>query len=165
MYGLRWLILSLLVLVMDQATKAMALKQLIGAPPVVIIPGFFDLSLVYNTGAAFGLFNNATGWQNAFFIAVAVLVSAFLLPSMYRLTRADRQTAIAFALIFGGAVGNVIDRATRGYVVDFIHWFYRDWHWPTFNIADAAITVGAVILVLDLVGLRVFGSGNKRTSG
>jgi len=125
-----------------------------GSAPVVVIPGFFDFSLVFNTGAAFGLLADARGWSNVFFIAVAALVSVFLIWSLYRLEPRDRQTAIAFALIFGGAIGNVVDRLQQGYVVDFIHWFYRDWHWPTFNVADTAISVGAVLLVMDVIGLR-----------
>lgn len=156
MNGLRWLWLSVLVLVLDQLTKFWAVDALLGKAPVVVIPGFFDFSLVYNTGAAFGLLADAPGWQNAFFITVAVLVSSFILWSLFRVKADDLQTAIAFALIFGGAMGNVIDRVQQGYVVDFIHWFYADWHWPTFNIADAAISVGAVLLVLDIVGLRLF---------
>lgn len=157
MQNLRWLILSVIVLVADQATKALAVHYLLGSAPVVIVPGFFDLALVYNAGAAFGFLNDAAGWQNVFFIVVAALVSIFLIVSLYRLNPSDLQTAIAFALILGGAVGNVIDRVQQGYVVDFIHWFYQDWHWPSFNIADSAITIGAVLLVLDVFGLRVFG--------
>ena len=157
MHGLRWLILSAIVVLVDQITKLLAVKHLLGRPPVVVVPGFFDFSLVYNTGAAFGLLNKAEGWQNVFFIAVATLVSLFLVVSLSRMNRSDTQIAIAFALILGGAVGNVIDRIQQGYVVDFIHWFYQDWHWPTFNIADSAITIGAVLLVLDVLGLRLFG--------
>ena len=157
MYGLRWLILSAAVVLVDQITKLLAVKHLLGRPPVLVVPGFFDFSLVYNTGAAFGLLNDADGWQNLFFISVAALVSIFLIVSLYRLNRSDTQVAMAFALILGGAIGNVIDRLQQGYVVDFIHWFYQDWHWPTFNIADSAITIGAVLLVLDVLGLRLFG--------
>jgi len=156
MTGLRWLWISVLVLVLDQVTKVWAVDALLGKPPIVVIPGFFDFSLVYNTGAAFGLLASAPGWQNAFFITVAVAVSAFIFWSLLRAKADDVQTTIAFALIFGGAVGNVVDRIRQGYVVDFIHWFYQDWHWPTFNIADAAISVGAVLLVLDILGLRLF---------
>ena len=157
MNGLRWLFLSAIVVLADQITKIFAVKYLLGRPPVVIVPGFFDFSLVYNTGAAFGLLNEAEGWQNVFFIVIATLVSVFLVFSLYRLNRSDTQIAIAFALILGGAIGNVVDRVQQGYVVDFIHWFYQDWHWPTFNIADSAITIGAVLLVLDVLGLRLFG--------
>ncbi|MDJ0958507.1 MAG: signal peptidase II [Arenicellales bacterium] len=161
MYGIRWLILSAIVVLVDQITKLLAVKHLLGRPPVVVVPGFFDFSLVYNTGAAFGLLNKAEGWQNLFFIVVATLVSVFLVFSLYRMNRSDIQIAMAFALILGGAIGNVIDRIQQGYVVDFIHWFYQDWHWPTFNIADSAITIGAVLLVLDVLGLRLFVRQNR----
>lgn len=161
MSGLRWLILSAAVLVIDQITKHFAVEHLLGSTPVEVIPGFFDFSLVYNSGAAFGLLNDATGWQNTVFVIIAILVSVFLIVSMYRLNQGETQAAIAFALIFGGAAGNVIDRLRQGYVVDFIHWFYQDWHWPTFNIADAAISVGAVLLLLDVLGVRVFGPRPK----
>jgi signal peptidase II len=156
MTGLRWLWISALVLIMDQVTKVWAVNTLLGSAPIVVIPGFFDLSLVYNSGAAFGLLADAPGWQNAFFIVVALAVSAFIIWSLARVKPEETQTAVAFALIFGGAVGNIVDRVQQGYVVDFIHWFYQDWHWPTFNIADAAISVGAVLLVMDILGLRLF---------
>ena len=152
---LRWLWLSAAIIVADQVTKWLAVKTLIGQPPVIVIPGFFDLTLVYNTGAAFGFLRNAGGWQNAFFIAVAMIVAMFLVSMLRRLSSQDIQSAVAFTLILGGAVGNVIDRLRQGYVVDFVHWFYGDWHWPAFNIADSAITIGAVLLVLDVLGIRL----------
>jgi signal peptidase II len=152
---LGWLWLSVAVVVIDQGTKWLAVKMLFSQPPVVIIPGFFDLTLIYNTGAAFGFLRNAGGWQNAFFIVVATIVSMFLISMLRRLNPRDLQSAVAFSLILGGAIGNVIDRVNQGYVVDFIHWFYRDWHWPAFNIADSAITIGAVLLVLEVFGIRL----------
>ncbi len=152
---LRWLWLSVAVVILDQVTKWLAVKTLFGQPPVVVIPGCFDLTLVYNTGAAFGFLRNAGGWQNAFFIGVAAIVSLLLISMLRRLNTEDVQSAVAFALILGGAIGNVIDRVHQGYVVDFVHWFYRDWHWPAFNIADSAITIGAVLLVLDVFGIRL----------
>lgn len=152
---LRWLWLSAAIIVADQVTKWLAVKTLIGQPPVIVIPGFFDLTLVYNTGAAFGFLRNAGGWQNAFFVTVATIVAMFLVSMLRRLNSQDIQSAVAFTLILGGAVGNVIDRLRQGYVVDFVHWFYGDWHWPAFNIADSAITIGAVLLVLDVFGIRL----------
>ncbi len=152
---LRWLWLSVAIIIIDQVTKWLAVTTLFGQPPVTIIPGFFDLTLVYNTGAAFGFLRHAGGWQNTFFIGVAAIVSLFLISMLRRLNTQDIQSAVAFTLILGGAIGNVIDRVQQGYVVDFIHWFYRDWHWPAFNIADSAITIGAVLLVLDVFGIRL----------
>lgn len=153
---LRWLWLSAAVVAVDQLSKWLAVKHLLGQPPLKIMPGF-ELSLAFNTGAAFSLFHDAGGWQNGFFIAVALGVSAFIVFSLQRMRQGELQTAVALALILGGAVGNVIDRVRQGFVVDFVHWFYQDWHWPHFNIADSAITVGAVLLVLDALGWRVFG--------
>ena len=153
---LKYLWLSAGVVVLDQFTKHLAVKHLLNRPPLEILP-VFDLQLVYNTGAAFGLLDDAGGWQNAFFIAVAVIVGGFIFNMLRRLKPGAVQGAVSLALILGGAVGNVIDRLQHGYVVDFIHWYYRSWHWPTFNIADAAITVGALLLVLDTLGWRLLG--------
>ena len=157
---LRWLWVSGLVVVLDQFTKWLAVTYLLGRPPVVIIPEFFDISLVYNSGAAFGFLNEASGWQNLFFVLVAAVVSIVIVTMLHRLEPSERQNALAFALILGGAIGNLIDRMRLGYVVDFIHWFYRDWHWPHFNIADSAISVGVVLLLLGTFGLYVLG-GNS----
>lgn len=154
---LRLLWLSVAVFTGDQLTKWLAVKYLLGRPPVEVIPGFFDLQLVYNTGAAFGMLDEAGGWQNAFFIAVAIGVSLFIVYSLRGLSRAELQIAVAYALILGGALGNVIDRLRQGYVVDFVHWFYADYHWPNFNVADSAITIGAVLLIMDVLGLRILG--------
>lgn len=150
---LKALWISVVVFVVDQVTKWWAVEALLGRPPVKIMPGF-DLQLVYNTGAAFGMLDDAGGWQNTFFVAVAVGVSLFIFFSLKKLTRAELQIAVAYALILGGALGNVVDRLRQGYVVDFIHWFYQDYHWPNFNIADSAICVGAALLVLDVFGAR-----------
>lgn len=153
---LKYLWLSAAVVAVDQVTKWLAVKFLLGRPPLEILPGF-DLQLVYNTGAAFGLLDDAGGWQNGFFITVALVVCVFISNMLRRLQPDEVQGAVALALILGGAIGNVIDRLLQGYVVDFIHWYYQNWHWPTFNIADSAITVGAVLLVLDTLGWRILG--------
>jgi signal peptidase II len=153
---LAWLVLSLAVVVLDRGTKMWAETVLDGG---VMIPVFswFDFSLVYNRGAAFGFLNDAGGWQNLFFVVLAILVSVFLVWSLYRLKRDERQLAMAYALILGGAIGNVFDRVSQGYVVDFIHWFYQDWHWPHFNIADSAISIGAALMIAEAVGVHLFG--------
>ncbi len=152
----RLLWLSFAVVVVDQITKLAAVEYLANRPPLEIVP-VFDLVLVFNSGAAFGLLKDAGGWQNAVFIGLALLVSVFLLYAVWRAQQRDLQVAVAMALILGGAVGNVIDRVTYGYVIDFIDLHYRAWHWPAFNIADAAISVGAVLLVLDAFGWRIMG--------
>lgn len=157
---LKTLWISVVVLVLDQVTKWLALEYLLGRPPVEIMPGF-DLQLVYNTGAAFGILDDAGGWQNTFFVAAAAAISLFIIHQLRRLTRAELQIAVSYSLILGGALGNVTDRVRQGYVVDFIHWFYRDYHWPNFNIADSAITIGAILLILDIVGVRLLGRGGS----
>jgi signal peptidase II len=161
---LKTLWIAVAVFLVDQATKWLAVETLLGRPPVKIMPGF-DLQLVYNTGAAFGMLDEAGGWQNAFFIVVALGVSAFIIHSLRGLTRAELQIAVSYTLILGGALGNVVDRLRQGYVVDFIHWFYGEYHWPNFNIADSAICIGAALLVMDVLGLRLIGrragSGNS----
>lgn len=143
-----WPLIVAVVLIADQVTKWLAVNHLTGRT-LTVIPGFFDLVLVHNTGAAFGFLNNAGGWQNVFFIAVAVVVSLVLVVMLRRLGPEDRITGWALALILGGALGNLIDRLRSGYVIDFVDWYVGRWHWPAFNVADAAITIGAALLLLD----------------
>lgn len=147
-------VLIAIVVVADQATKKMAVAHLTTNPPVPVLP-FLDFSLAYNTGAAFSFLGDAGGWQMTFFIVTACLVVIFLLNMLWRALPTDRQTALACALIIGGAVGNLIDRAVLGYVVDFIHFFYETWHFPTFNIADSAIFIGVALLLADAFGWRL----------
>jgi len=135
----------------DQVTKYFALLHLRGAD--IAVTPFLKLSLAFNTGAAFSFLSDAGGWQNLFFVGVAFVVSVVILFMIRRLGANETQVAVALMLVLGGAVGNVIDRIRFGYVVDFIDVYYRAWHWPTFNIADSAITIGAVLLVLDALGL------------
>ena len=135
----------------DQVTKYFALLHLRGSD--IAVTPFLKLSLAFNTGAAFSFLNDAGGWQNLFFVGVAFVVSVVILFMIRRLGANETQVAVALMLVLGGAVGNVIDRIRFGYVVDFIDVYYRAWHWPTFNIADSAITIGAVLLVLDALGL------------
>lgn len=149
----RWLLIASSVVVCDQITKWLAVRNLTGRS-LTVIPSFFDLVLVHNTGAAFGFLNDAGGWQNVFFVVVAALVSLVLVFMLGRVGSDDKVSGWALALILGGAIGNVIDRLWLGYVIDFVDWYVGRWHWPAFNIADAAITVGAALLVLEAVGVR-----------
>jgi len=149
----KWLSFSLLVLVLDQLTKWLAVTRLDYGEPVPVL-SWFNLTLVYNRGAAFSFLSQAGGWQRWFFTVVgggAVVIIVFWLR---RLSSHERWTAAGLALILGGAVGNLVDRVRLGYVVDFIDWHYGGWHWPAFNIADSAITVGAVLLILDMLMRR-----------
>jgi signal peptidase II len=163
---LRYLWVSAVVLAADQLTKWAAMKILVHGE-VSLLP-FLKLTLVFNTGAAFGLLSDAPGWQNRLFMAVAVMAAVIIYFMLRRLTRNEWLTAVGLALILGGALGNLVDRALYGYVIDFIDLFYPSaalrcpWpfsphdggcHWPVFNLADAAITGGAVLLVLDVFGL------------
>ena len=151
---LKWLWISVLVIIIDQLTKHLANDLLALHTPVVVMP-FVNLTLAYNTGAAFSFLNDAAGWQRWFFIGLAILASVLILVWMRGLPQNASRLAIALALILGGALGNVWDRIQLGYVVDFIDVYYNQWHWPAFNAADSAITVGTVLLIIDAVwGVR-----------
>lgn len=144
----QWGWLSALVIVADQATKYFAERLLVMHQPVPVAPSF-NLLLTYNTGAAFSFLADAGGWQRWFFLGLGLMVSIGLLIWLGRLKPAEKRLAAALALILGGAVGNLIDRIWLGQVIDFIQLYYDRWYWPAFNIADSAITLGAVLLVLD----------------
>ena len=151
---LRYLWIAGLVLVLDQASKLIALQSLPPHGGIELLP-FLNLTLVYNTGAAFGFLSNAGGWQHLLFTGVAAVVSIAILVMVRRLGPKDIQVVIALMLVLGGALGNVADRLRLGHVVDFIDVYYRAWHWPAFNVADSAITIGAVLLVLDALGVKL----------
>ncbi len=146
----RWLLLAGGVVALDQAGKFVAVAALAGKSPVEVTP-FFNLVLVYNRGAAFSFLAGAGGWQRELFTAIAVIASLWI---VWLLRRYPQQTlfCLALGLVLGGAVGNVIDRVMIGAVVDFLDFHAYGWHWPAFNVADSAITCGAVLLVWD--GLR-----------
>ena len=154
--SLNWLWLSVVVIIFDQLTKYWA--EYILREKVIVVFSWFDFSLVHNSGAAFGFLAGAGGWQHVFFVALAVVVSVMLVYFIRELKSYELQLAVAYALILGGAIGNVIDRLLYQYVVDFIHWFYNDWHWPHFNIADSAICIGAALLIAETVGWRFMNS-------
>ena len=146
----RWLLLAGGVVALDQASKFVAVAALAGKSPVEVTP-FFNLVLVYNRGAAFSFLAGAGGWQRELFTAIAVIASLWI---VWLLRRYPQQSlfCLALSLVLGGAVGNVIDRVMIGAVVDFLDFHAWGWHWPAFNVADSAITCGAVLLVWD--GLR-----------
>lgn len=143
---LKWLWISVLVVILDQVTKQLAESRLAWGEPVEIY-SWFNLILAYNRGAAFSFLSDAAGWQRWFFIVIGVVAVAVILFWMRRLSSREHLTATSLALILGGAVGNLIDRFLYGHVVDFIQWHYQDWYWPAFNIADSAITVGVSFLI------------------
>ncbi len=143
-----WLWLSLAVVALDQATKFLVTRFFELYDRVEVLP-VLDFTLLHNTGAAFSLLAGASGWQRWFFIGLACVVSVLLVAWIWRTPRGEKLLPLALALILGGAVGNVIDRVVHGYVVDFIHAHWGAAYFPAFNIADSAITIGAVLLILD----------------
>ena len=149
------LVIAGTVVVLDQITKAMALVHLAPGVPIHLVDGFLALTLVTNAGLAFGLLGGLPGawrWIIALLSIVALIVLARIAIRM--LTDGGWSTRLSVALIFGGAVGNLIDRARFGAVVDFVDVYYRGYHWPAFNAADSAITVGVALLALQLLGRR-----------
>lgn len=146
--ALSWLVLSAVMLVLDQVTKWFAVAFLQFQQPVPFIPGFWNWTLTHNTGAAFSFLADAGGWQHWFFTALATVVCVALVIGLRYTPRADWRTALPFALVISGALGNVIDRLRFGYVVDFVDWYWRDFHWPVFNVADSCIVGGALMMVL-----------------
>ena len=146
--ALPWLALSAVVIVLDQLTKAWVLSSLPEYQPIPVIDGFWNWYRTYNTGAAFSFLSDAGGWQQYFFIVLAIAISGLLALWLSRTPRGDWKTALPFALVVGGAIGNVIDRFQHGHVIDFIQWHWREHYWPAFNVADAAIVGGAIGIAL-----------------
>jgi len=145
---LAWLWLAGVTAVLDQGTKWAAETWLTPYAPVPLIPSL-NLTLMYNEGAAFSFLAGAGGWQRWLFAGLAVAVTAALAVWLHRLRPTQRLTAAGIALLMGGAVGNLIDRILTGRVVDFIDVYYGQWHWPAFNLADSAITLGIALLLLE----------------
>jgi signal peptidase II len=144
-----WLALAIVVTVVDQITKVLTVRSFRVGERLSVIPGWFDLILVYNKGAAFSFLAGADGWQRWLFIGIGIAAMLFILYLLLQ-HGSQRLFGLALSLILGGAIGNVIDRILHGQVVDFLlaHWNDR-WYFPAFNVADAAITAGAVLLILD----------------
>ena len=145
---MRWLWVSLGVLVLDQYSKVLVNSALALHQSIDLLPSL-ALRKVYNSGAAFSFLSDASGWQRWFFIGLTVVVVIWLTAWLARLPRNQTRMALALSLVLGGAFGNLVDRVFYGYVIDFIDVYYASWHWPTFNIADSAITIGAALLLLD----------------
>ncbi len=180
---LKLLWIAVVIVVVDQISKLAAMKYLV-AQAIEVMP-FFNLKLVFNSGAAFGFLSDASGWQNFLFAIIALIVSVVVIAMARRLDTRDTQMAIGLMLVLGGAVGNLLDRLRLQRVVDFFDVYFKsspsfdipvldlvychlansrgDWHayanevfhchWPVFNIADSAISIGAVLLVLDALGI------------
>ena len=142
LYGLAGIIIAL-----DQLTKYWAEQYLTPYFPEAITNSF-NLTLVYNKGAAFSFLSDASGWQRWFFIVLTLTICSILLVWIKRLPEKVTCIGLALALVLGGAIGNLLDRIRMGQVVDFIDIYYQQWHWPAFNIADSAITIGAIVLAI-----------------
>ena len=151
---LKWLWLSLITLILDQWSKIAIDGSMRLYESIALIPGF-NLTYVHNTGAAFSFLSEAGGWQRWFFAAMAFVISVVLTIWLYRLKKHETLLAVALALVLGGAIGNLIDRLAYGYVIDFLDVYYQTRHWPAFNIADSAISVGVFLMLLESFGIGV----------
>ena len=145
-----WFLLSILVIILDQASKYWIEAVLTPYKPLPIIP-MFNITLAYNTGAAFSFLSGTGGWHRWFFAGFSLIVSIILMIWLWRTPKKDHLQSLGVSLILGGAIGNLIDRAINGYVVDFVDIYYEYHHFATFNLADSAICIGAAALILDLI--------------
>ena len=144
----RWYLLAGLVVISDQLTKHWVSSVFTYGETLELLP-FLNLTLVHNLGAAFSFLSDAGGWQRWFFAVVSSVVSIVLVVWLHRLPKGQYLLATALALVLGGALGNLWDRVLLGYVIDFIDVYYQQYHWPAFNVADSAITLGAVLLIIE----------------
>ena len=146
--------IAAVVVLLDQATKAAVRSAMAQHQSVEVIPAFFSLTRVHNFGAAFGLMNNAEfPYKDVVLAVIAAAALAGLASYGATLPAGQRLARVGLALIVGGAAGNLIDRIRSGYVVDFVDVYWRDWHFWAFNVADAAITIGVSLMILDLLGI------------
>lgn len=146
--GLRWYWIVGLVLIADQLSKQLILASFKLNESLNLLP-FFSLTYRQNTGAAFSFLDDAGGWQRWLFALVAIGFSVVLTLWLRRQSSTEKLSAVAFTLVIGGALGNLIDRLYHGFVVDFLHFYYQSYHYPAFNIADSAICVGAVLIIFE----------------
>ncbi len=149
---LKWLWLSLLAVVLDQGSKLAIAGSMQLYQSIPVMP-YFNLTYVHNTGAAFSFLSEAGGWQRWFFAGLALVISIVIAVWLTRLKQHETLLAVALSLVLGGAIGNLIDRLAYGYVIDFLDVYYQTWHWPAFNIADSAITLGVILMLAESFGL------------
>ncbi len=145
-----WLWISVIIIILDQSSK-LWITQIISLHQSIPILPSFNFTLLHNEGAAFSFLAQAGGWQRWFFIILTTVITTILLVWLYNLERQQRLVMFSLTLIIGGALGNLIDRVLYGYVIDFIDIYYQQWHWPTFNIADSAISIGVTLLLFDTI--------------
>lgn len=156
---LKWLWLSLVLFAGDQASKLWVVANFDLYESKALLPSL-NFTYVHNTGAAFSFLSSAGGWQRWFFVGIALVASITLTIWLSRLKLSERWMAVTLSLILGGAIGNLFDRISYGYVIDFIDVYYQAWHWPVFNIADCAISIGVVMMLFDTFFGQT-GSGSK----
>lgn len=148
--GLRWLWLAGIIFMADISIKLFVMKEMgYGwANRIEVLP-FFNFLYVHNYGAAFSFLSDQAGWQRWFFTGIAIAVCSLLGYWMRKAPQTDKLNNMAYALIIGGAIGNVFDRLVHGFVVDYLDFYWGNYHWPAFNLADAAICIGAGLIILD----------------
>ena len=144
----RWYILSAFVVLSDQLTKNIVTENFLYGENFNVFSGV-NLILIHNAGAAFSFLSDAGGWQRWLFLLISLIVSIILAAWLYRLKKTQFFMSLSLSLILGGAIGNLIDRVFLGYIIDFIDIFYKSYHWPVFNIADASITLGVAIFIIN----------------
>jgi signal peptidase II len=149
---LKWIWISALALVLDQASKIAVDSSMRLYESIPLLP-WFNLTYVHNTGAAFSFLAQAGGWQRWLFAGLALIISVAIMIWITRLKQHEVLLAVALSLVLGGAAGNLIDRVAYGYVIDFLDVYYKNWHWPAFNIADSAICIGVFLLLLESFGV------------
>ena len=147
--GLLYLVGAGFVVVFDLLTKQFAIDRLVLGEVYAVIPGV-NLVLVLNQGAAFGFLADSSGWQRWFFVTVGIVISVFIMTTLLRNSPGSGLFRLGFTLILGGAVGNIVDRVRQGYVIDFVDLHWQAWHWPAFNVADVSISIGALVVLLDV---------------
>ncbi|HIF18445.1 MAG TPA: lipoprotein signal peptidase [Cycloclasticus sp.] len=145
---LKWLWLSLFVFILDQSSKLWVVSyfQLYESMPLLPL---LNLTYVHNEGAAFSFLSSAGGWQRWFFVVIALIATTVLVIWLKRLKPTEKWMAVTISLVLGGAIGNLYDRISYGYVIDFIDVYYQSHHWPVFNVADSAISIGVVMMLMD----------------
>ena len=154
---LKWLGLSFLAVLLDQLSKLLIADNMQLYQSINIMP-YVNLTYVHNTGAAFSFLSEAGGWQRWFFAALAIVIGSVIAVWLSRLKAHETLMAVSLSLVLGGAIGNLIDRLAYGYVIDFLDIYVQSWHWPAFNVADSAITLGVVLMLLESFGV---GSAEK----
>ena len=161
--GLRFLWLTVVVFVLDQWSKYAVLGSM-ELYQSVQVTSFFNLTYVHNYGAAFSFLHDADGWQRWFFTGIAAVVSVLILWWLKNTPRAQTLLPVAYTLVLGGALGNVYDRLVHGYVIDFLDFYVGQWHWPAFNLADSAIFLGAILLIIDMLTANKSAGDNTTSS-